>query len=341
VGRLASTLPSFRKASSRHRTLSGNEAKGLFATIDRLKRKGREILHLRAARRVLATPPITPTRDPVVIFSMIGTRVMLPYLVAVKSFHARLGIGRVAILDDGTLTASDRSVLAHHLANPSILPIDGVKTGACPMGGCWERLLTLLDMSAHDYVVQLDSDTVTIGHVPEVVEAIAANRSFTLLGDPLAAERGVLSLPDFMAVYHPGGSDLDLASSVHVQASIEGHWDRYPDAAHHRYVRGCAGFAGFARGGRPDRAAAEAFSCRAEGIVGRQKWQRWGSEQVASNFLVANSEDPILLPYSRYSNYWNEPIGPDRRFLHFVGTHRYSNSEYRRQTERSIAALML
>ena len=308
--------------------------------IDRLMRKGREILHLRAARSVLATPPIAPTRDPVLIFSMIGTRALLPYLVAVKSFHARLGVGRVAILDDGTLTAADRAVLAHHLANPAILPIDAVETGACPVGGCWERLLALLDLTADNYVVQLDSDTVTIGDVPEVVEAIAANRSFTLLGDALAGERGVLSLPDFMAAYHPGGSGVDLAGPAHVQGAIEGHWDRYPEAARHRYVRGCAGFAGFARGGRPSRASAEAFSRSAEGIVGHHKWRRWGSEQVASNFLVANSDNPVLLPYSRYSNHWNEPIGPDGRFLHFAGTHRYATSEYRRHTERAIAALL-
>lgn len=307
--------------------------------IDRLMRKSRQTLHLRAARSVLATPPIVPTKDPVLIFSMIGTRALLPYLVAVKSFHARLGVGRVAILDDGTLTAADRAVLAHHLANPSIFSIDTVETGACPIGGTWERLITLLEMTAHDYVVQLDSDTVTIGDVPEVVEAVANNRSFTLLGDALAEKRGVLSLPDFMAAYHPGGSDVDLAGSAHVQTSIEGHWDRYPEAARHRYVRGCSGFAGFARGDRPSRASAEVFSCRAEGIVGHDKWRCWGSEQVASNFLVANSEDPVLLPYSRYSNHWNEPIGPDSRLLHFVGTHRYSNSEYRRYTKRAITEL--
>ncbi len=307
--------------------------------IDRLTRKAREILHRRTARHVLATPPITPTGDPVLIFSMIGTRVLLPYLVAVKSLYARLGVGRVAILDDGTLTAADRAVLAHHLANPAIRPISAVETGACPAGGTWERLLTLLDMTADNYVVQLDSDTVTIGDVPEVVEAIAANRSFTLLGEALAEERGVLSLPDFMAAYHPGGSKVDLAGSAHVQTSIEGHWDRYPEPARHRYVRGCSGFTGFARGGKANRADAEVFSRRAEDIVGRDKWRRWGSEQVASNFLIANSEDPRLLPYSRYSNYWNEPIGPDSRFLHFIGTHRYSTDEYRRHTERSIGAL--
>jgi hypothetical protein len=307
--------------------------------IDRVMRKGRLGLHLWTARSVLTTPPIVPSGDPVLIFSMIGTRVLLPYLVAVKSFHARLGIGRVAILDDGTLTAGDREVLAYHLGNPSIAPIGAVNTGACPKGGTWERLLTLLSLTADDYVVQLDSDTVTIGDVPEVIEAIAANRSFTLLGDALAEKRGVLSLPDFMAAYHPGGSKVDLAGPVHVQGAIEGCWDRYPEAARHRYVRGCSGFAGFARGGRASRASAEAFSRNAEKIVGQSKWRRWGSEQVASTFLIANDEDPVLLPYSRYSNHWNEPISPDSCLVHFVGTHRYSNGEYRRYTKRAINML--
>ena len=306
--------------------------------IDRLVRKAREALHLRTARGVLATPPIRPTGDRVVLFSMIGTRVLLPYLVAVKSLHARLAAGRVAILDDGTLTAADKAALAHHLGNPAIRAIGDVDGGVCPKGGCWERLLTLLDMTARDYVVQLDSDTVTIGDVPEVRAAIAANRSFTLLGDATVEPIGVLALPDFMAAYHPAGSAADPIAPAHVQGAIESRWDRYPDAAAHRYVRGCAGFAGFARGGFA-RADAEAFSRSAEGIVGADKWRQWGSEQVASNFLVADSADPVLLPYARYMNYWNQAPGADARFLHFIGTHRYSSPEYRARTKAAIATL--
>ncbi len=307
--------------------------------IDRIQRLAREAHHLRTARAVLATPPIVPTADRVVIFSMIGTRVLLPYLVAVKSLRAQLGIGRIAILDDGTLTAADKAVLGEHCGDPAIRAIADVATGDCPTGGCWERLLTLLDMTADDYVIQLDSDTVTIGAVPEVAAAIAANRSFTLLGDPTADANGILSLPDFMTAYHPNGSGIDPAGPAHVQASIEGHWDRYPDAAAHRYVRGSAGFAGFARGGVASPQSAAAFSRSAAGIVGAEKWKRWGSEQVASNFLVANSADPVLLPYARYLNYWNEEPAAGAAFLHFVGTHRYSTGEYRRRTGAAIAAL--
>jgi hypothetical protein len=306
--------------------------------IRRVTEKLRELAHLGAAKAVLDTAPIEAAGDGVVIFSMIGSRVLLPYLVAVKSLHARLGRGRIAILDDGSLTRSDRAVLAHHLADPEIFPIARVATGACPTGGCWERLLTLLDLTQRDYVIQLDSDTLTLDSLPEVEGAIAANRGFTLLGDPTADANGILSLPDFMAAYHPGGSGIDPAGPAHIQSSIEGNWDRFPDAAAWRYVRGSAGFAGFPKGGA-GRGAAEAFSAAAAGIVGAEKWARWGSEQVASNFLIANGLDPVVLPYARHLNYWNEAPPANAAFLHFVGTHRYSTGEYRRRTMEAIASL--
>ena len=75
----------------------------------------KRLRHDRRARAVLQTPPLRARDDGVQILSMIGTRAVLPYLVAVKSFAAALGRGRIVILDDGTLTAADRAVLARHL----------------------------------------------------------------------------------------------------------------------------------------------------------------------------------------------------------------------------------
>ncbi|USI74145.1 hypothetical protein [Sphingomonas morindae] len=293
--------------------------------------------HRWTARRVLAAPPIAARDDGVLLFSMIGTRVVLPYLVAVKSLHAALGRGRVVLLDDGSLTAADRALLDRQCGGAEIVPIAAVARGACPQGGCWERLLALLGRTGDHYVVQLDSDTVTLGPVPEVAAAIAANRSFTLLGDAGVERHGLLDLPGFLAAYHPQGG-VDPRGPAHVQRAIESNWDRLPDWRDARYVRGCAGFAGFARGGFGAEAA-ERFSRAAEAVVGAASWARWGSEQVASNFLIANSADPVLLPYARYSNYWAEPVAPDARFLHFVGTHRYARGEYRRRTAAAIAAL--
>ncbi len=304
--------------------------------IDRLLRKGREALHLRAARAVLKTAPIVPTADRVVIFSMIGTRVLLPYLVAVKSLHARLRLGRIATLDDGSLTAADKAVLAHHLAAPEIRSIHDVDTGRCPKGGTWERLLTLLDLRADDYVLQLDSDTVTIGDVPDVLDAIAQNRSFTLLGGPESDAVGILPLPDFVRWRYPDGTP---PAPTHIQVAIESRFVDYPDAARHRYVRGCSGFTGFARGGPSGRVEADRFSAACEALVGTDRWAEWGTEQVASSFLLANEPGTVTLPYASYLNYWKQEIEAEARFLHFVGTHRYSDAAYRVRTRQAIAAL--
>src|SRR3546814_20256962 len=59
----------------------------------RLKRKWYN--HL--CKTIFSTPPVQSHKDGVVIFSMIGTEVMTPYLVAAKSLHHNLKRGRKVI----------------------------------------------------------------------------------------------------------------------------------------------------------------------------------------------------------------------------------------------------
>ena len=299
--------------------------------LQRVIRKLRERHFAAAARAVRQTPPVRAADDGVVIFSMIGTRVVDPYLIAAKSLHARLQRGRFVILDDGTLTPPDRAVLAHHLDSPEIRPIAAVDTGDCPRGGCWERLLTLLELRRDAYVIQLDSDTVTRGPVDEVAEAIASARNFTLKGDASVALR---------PVEHFAADLSAIPQNAHVQGRIEAVLHRI-DAGlpePRRYVRGCAGFAGFARGGL-GRDVADAFSREAQGLLGAAKWAEWGSEQVMSNVIVANEGEPLLLPYERYMNYWNEPDLGRASLVHFLGTCRYHRGLYRRAVRQTIAEL--
>lgn len=304
--------------------------------VDRQSRAHRMKRHFRHARAIEATPPIVPKQDGVVILSMIGTATVLPYLVAVKSFHHHLGMGRIVILDDGTLTDGDKRLLAHHAGSPTILRLADVDGAGCPRGGAWERLLTVLALRAEDYVIQLDSDTVTLGDVPEVRAAIAANDSFLFLGGPDAEDMGIRTLPDFVAHRYPQGP---AAEPAHIQSLIESRLADHLDADRHHYVRGCAGFAGFARGGPSGQAEAVRFSQEGARLVGDTAWTRWGSEQVTSNFLLANEPGVRLLPYARYHNYWLEPQPVDERFIHFVGTHRYSDDRYIAATDRAIALL--
>ncbi len=299
----------------------------------------RQARHRRLCAAILHTPPIVPRDDGLVLFSMIGTAGVIPYLVAIKSLHARLGRGRVALMDDGTLRPADRDLLARHLGHPAILPVGGVDTRACPRGGTWERLLAILDLRAEDYVIQLDSDTVTVGPVPEVLAAIDANRSFTLLGEA-DEEPAARELPAFSARRWPDGPPAFDVATSHVQGAIEAsmHALAIPGMAAPRYVRGCSGFAGFARSAA-GRGIAEDFSAAATAALGPAKWSDWGSEQVTSNFVIANEPDPLLLPYDRYLNYWNEPVPDDARFVHFIGTYRYAEGAYAAASRNAIAAL--
>lgn len=303
--------------------------------VNKLNLLWKERAHRAAARAVLDTPAVVPADDGLVLFSMIGTRVLLPYLVAVKSLHARLQRGRIVILDDGTLTDTDRTILAAQLGKPQIISIADVDTGPCPRGGTWERLLTILDMRAADYVIQLDSDTVTLNDVPEIAAAIAENRSFTLRGD---RDSQLLSFAEMASRTEDDAFLFNPAA--HVQGAIECGLDRIalPMPENPLYVRGCSGFAGFARGG-DGRTLAEAFSREAERLLGADRWARWGSEQVTSNMVVANEPDALLLPYDHYLNFWDEGVPADARFVHFIGSYRFSGSAYIDATRDAIAAL--
>lgn len=289
--------------------------------------------HGRAVRHILDTPPIQAKDDGVILFSMIGTAVLLPYLVAVKSLHSHLQRGRIMLLDDGTLTDADKAVLAHHVGNPEILTFADIASAPCPKGNCWERLLAILDLRRDQYVIQLDSDTVTLGPVPEIEAAIVQNRSFTLGGGVEDVEHGFMTIPQMIREIYPNGPLYP-----HIQSVIESALRDVPGAEDLKYIRGCAGFAGFARssGGR---ALAERFAVDAGKAVGA-RFNEWGSEQAASNFVVANDPDPIQLPYDRYTNHWEEALPADPAFIHYIGTYRYDRGSYVASTERAIRQLM-
>lgn len=300
----------------------------------RLKRA----LYNQRCKAIFDTPSIEARQDGVVLFSMIGTQVLIPYLVAAKSLHHHLRRGRFVIMDDGTLTDRDKAALDHHLGRPRILSLRDVDVGPCPHGGTWERLLTILDMAADDYVIQLDSDTVTTGPVPEVVDAIAANASFTLLGAETPVE-AITDVADFTRRSFPDGAPTQECRTGHIQGATESILTElvitgWPDL---RYVRGCSGFAGFARG--QNRQLATAFSQAAGAILGPKRWSEWGTEQVTSSFVVANDPNGRVLPASRYINYWGDALPADPRFLHFIGTYRWHRFEYLNRSMQAIRLL--
>lgn len=293
----------------------------------RLQQKARAIQFHRICRSVTSTPPLRTTPGSLLIASQVCHRDVYAYAVAAKSFYRQIGYGKFLILNDGTLTSEDLAFLSMHLDNPEVISIKDVKTAPCPKGGTWERLLTILDRAANHYVIQLDSDTLTLGDLHEVEQCIDGNRAFTLAGGKSST---FVTLEQ--AVPATTGSN-----PLHVQSATEAAFGKFHSADQRKYVRGCSGFAGF-----PTsvcyRDVALAFSEEARGFLG-DRWNQWGTEQITSNYLIANCPDPLLLPYERYHNYQRTPETVCGPFIHFIGTHRFSDSAYVLRTKEMINQL--
>jgi hypothetical protein len=280
---------------------------------------------------LLRTPPIVSTDEDLTIVSMLCHGELIMYLLAVKSFCRQLGrVPRVVILNDGSLTESDYSTLQSHIPAVRIVAMSEVALAQCPKGSCWERLLLISDLVQDSYVMQLDSDTLTLHSIPEIRECIAGNRSFTLMGDR--------SFPDIESMASACLRSKNNFDPM-VQAVCERSFNELEESASLRYVRGNAGFTGFAKGSI-GREKILLFSDLMRRIA-REKWDDWGSEQVTSNLLIANSKDALPLKFPKYLSYWahRDVDYENASFIHFIGPHRFSNGFYLKSARKVIAGL--
>ncbi|MEM1133061.1 MAG: hypothetical protein AAGH53_09000 [Pseudomonadota bacterium] len=280
-----------------------------------------------AAVGILQTPPVAVTDDPLIFLSQLCHRDVLAYLVALKSIHRAFGHGHVVIMDDGSLTDEDKVILAEHIPKVVIRPIAEVDTHGCPRGGTWERLWSIMEMSHNAYVIQVDADLVGLGAMPEAVSAYQSGRCFTL------GSRMGQKIETFTAA----SERVSALDSQHVQTRSEQIFKDLLDADQRYYVRGCSGFAGFAQNSiKPETLIA--FSQQVEAKIG-SVWHEWGSEQISSNMLVANTPDPLILPHLAYANY-DPDIDPSKaQLLHFVGTHRFYRGVYAKTARKVIKEL--
>ena len=282
-------------------------------------------------RGLLRTPAVVADDAGLTLVSMLCHGEVRMYLLAVKSFCRQMGRNpQVVILGDGSLTEEDRGLIEAHLPGARILGFADVMPAACPKGNCWERLLLITDLLERTYVVQLDSDTLTKGPIDEVKACIAANRSFTLLGD-----RSFPEIEPMLSACQRSKAN----ENAMVQAVVERNFDQLPEAAGLKYVRGNAGFVGFAKGS-VSREKVEWFSEMMERLA-KEKWDEWGSEQVASNLVIANSEGAVPLPFPKYCSYWaHEDVDyTQSSFVHFIGPFRFANGMYLRSAKRVLATL--
>lgn len=283
------------------------------------KRAGKAWLDLRCRGIYDSAPVVCDPASPVVIVSQLYHPDMTMYLLAAKSFARHVRPQGFVLVDDG-LTAEDRHVLTQHLGTVQFVARRSVATDGLPEGGCWERLLTLAAQNQTHYAVQLDADTLTLAPPTEVVDCIAHGRSYTL-----GTSSGRVAVPLQQASRYAQARRDD-----HVQSLAECALEELDDSGQLLYVRGCAGFTGFAPG-YLDIERIRAFSQRMEALIGRDKWHRWGSEQVTSNFFAANAPDSLVLPVDRYP-FWGPDVDIERAaFAHFFGTFRFSGGMYARK----------
>lgn len=277
---------------------------------------------------IFDTPPVKCNPDSnIVIVSQLHHPDLTMYMLAAKSFARFVKPQGFVIVDDGLLP-EDRRILVEHFEPVRFVPSKGVPLGACPAGGCWERLLTLSQENSSHYVIQLDADTLTLSEPAEVMQCLAQNRSFTL---GTSTGRKTVGFSEASRFAHEGTSN-------HVQNHAERALENYPDHEHLRYVRGCAGFTGFAKGQLLPEKIQE-FSSQMEKLLGKEKWREWGSEQVTSNFMAANAPDSLVLPVERYP-FWKLDIEITKAaFVHFFGSFRFMGGMYTRQALHVIRQL--
>ncbi len=277
------------------------------------------------------TPPLT-LKDgdvPLTIITQLQASDVQPYLICIKALYRRIGFGRVMVLAD-RMTEADKATIAEHIPGVRFQDVADITPGTCQKGGTWERLWTCVEASANSFVIQMDSDVLALGRLQAVGDAVRSNTAFALGGrmqiEPASA---------YVARGHA------LATS-HINIETERAFAQYPGAERVHYIRASSGFAGFARGG-VNTDLIEDFHAAMVGILGA-RWREWGTEQVASNFAIANTPGAVRLPFPAYANFltgMDEIMAevPTAEALHFLGAHRYERDAFVTMARAEIAAL--
>lgn len=290
------------------------------------------VIFNRSVHGILKTKPAkTSISNAFVLLTQLQHKDVLLAIIAFKSFITRIPVGAIYILNDGSLTAQDMDLLRQHFPNTQFLKMKDAYSAHCPKGGCWERLLSISNLVKDHYVIQMDSDTLTLDDIPEIAECIKSNQSF-VIGTWDKQELESMPFRQDKASALIGKTE----DHPHIQLSAEASFNQLDEFESLKYVRGCAGFSGFAKGSF-DRTFVERISAQMTHALG-DRWREWGSEQVMSNIVVANSPSVRVLPHPKYCDCTKIKQG-ETVFIHFIGSCRFTQGVYARLARRVIANL--
>ncbi len=298
----------------------------------RIKEKLRRFRFMMETKGILDTPPLAiQAKSDLALLTQLQHKDVRLALIAFKSFAIRVPVGAVYILNDGSLTPDDINLLRRHIPSVIFLGLEEHQSQQCPQGGCWERLLSISRLVDKHYVVQLDSDTVTLDDTPEVEECIRSNRSFVIgTWDNQEIETMPYRHSEAVAFMKK------RTTEPHIQLAAESSFNKLKRFVELKYVRGCAGFTGFAKGSF-DRTFVEEVSNQMSEALG-DRWREWGSEQVMSNIVVSNTDNCLVLPHPKYSDCKKMRL-PETVFVHFIGGCRFNHGHYAKLGRKVIANL--
>jgi hypothetical protein len=281
----------------------------------------------KVAREILDTTPLRRGDIPFVLLSMVQQRDVYSYLVAVKSFTHFLNPQRIVVVCDPSLDESDRKILTRHIPHIELREAQEFTHRDIPRGGTWERLFAISEFAKENYVVQLDADTLTVQPVDEVRAAIEQGCGFVLGEMPDTPVRQLPAVRENALPWiKPGAHIQSICESEMVNVGL-------PEDA--RYIRGCSGFTGFPRSADMRETMLD-FSRRMGAHLGKD-WERWGTEQVTSNYIVSNASGTKPLPFPKYGT--PDCLNEQTAFLHFIGPMRFINNKYKR-TSRHVIHLL-
>jgi hypothetical protein len=292
--------------------------------IQRLKRDYFRGQYQKAAREILATRPLERGSLPFTLLSMVHQRDVHSYLVAVKSFAHFLNPNRLVVVCDPSISQEDRALLKRHVPHIDLRAAHEFTHPDIPRGGTWERLYAISEYAQDSYVVQLDADTLTVQPIPEVRAAILAGTGFVIGEMPDTPIRSLAATRENALPWMEPGA--------HIQGIAETEMVNIGLPTNARYIRGCSGFTGFPRSSDMREALTD-FSRRMTTKLGAD-WNRWGTEQVTSNYLVSNAVGTRPLPFPKYGT--PDCATTETAFFHFIGSMRFINGKYTTTSRQAL-----
>jgi hypothetical protein len=262
------------------------------------------------------------------VLSMLCKRDFYQYIISIYSFTQLLNPEKIVVVNDGSLNEEHLRILTTMIPDITILNGTDYIDERVPTYTSWRRMLALESFIENYYVIQLDADLISRYNLEEIENAYLENRSFILGTD--SKERITIEEAQKNA------KARNTTNNKHVQQLAEENLDSLRAINYQYYVRGCAGFAGYAKGSFSIDTLIDISNCMFSSIG--DTWRNWGSEQTAANILIANQLTSIVLPLDTYGSVAR--YTKDLKVIHFLGSWRFDGFLYNKLSKFFIKNLL-